>query len=132
MADRKPPATQILSGDDGTILLVRGQTVAEVIDTAHGEAAGDGYVLTAPEAVVLEWIRAVPCANRSSGGHEFDGAGGWCDGGMRCHYIGAQPGPGAFRGAFIDLTYEGHLEGDDPRMARYLTEIAEMEARANG
>jgi hypothetical protein len=127
---RKPPVAEILTGDDGPCILVRGKTTAELLEIAHGEAAGDDYVVTDPESVNVGWIRAVPCVGKESGGHEFDGAGGYCDGGMRCHYIPSREGPGAFSGAFIEITYSDDLEDDDPRKARYLAECAEMEARS--
>jgi hypothetical protein len=125
---RKRPVAEILSGDDGSVLMVRARTLAEVLEIAHGEAAGDDYVVEDPAAVRLAWIRAIPCAPRESGGHGNDG--NWCEGGCGCHYIDSREGPGAFSGAFVEIVYADTLYDDDPRKARYLAECAEMEARA--
>lgn len=122
-----PDAAAILYGDDGPLLMVRGCRLADVLDIAHGEAAGEGFVVTDPASVKLRWIRAIPCR---AGGHEIDSAEGYCEGNSTCHYVDGRPGAGAFRGAFIDLTYEDDLFGDDPRRVRYLTEVAEMAAPA--
>lgn len=121
-------AVEILYGDDGCLIMARGKDPADFIDAAHNEAAGDDYVITDPDAVQVMWIRAVPC---QPGGHEFDDAAGYCEGGLRCHYINGRPGAGAFRGAFIDLTSIGDLDAGDPRMARYETERASMGANSN-
>lgn len=124
----KPPVSQILHSDDGPRIMVRASTLAEALETAHDEAAGEDLVVCDPESVRLEWIRAIPCAPRSSGGHELDGW--WCEGDFRCHYVPGKPGPGAFRGAFADLNYADEFEDDDPVKAPYLAAVAAMEARA--
>jgi hypothetical protein len=125
---RKPLVAEILHGhDDGSLLLVRAATLSalpEALEIAHAEAAGDDYVITYPDAVGLQWIRAIPCRWE---GHEMEGW--WCEGRQRCHYIESRAGRGAFSGAFVEITYADDLEDDDPRKARYLAECAAMEAR---
>jgi len=129
MPRTKPAVSLVLQGEEGAILMVRAVTREDAAEIAHGEAAGDDYVVADPGSVALTWIRAVPCVPKSRGGHEPGGA--WCEGGGRCHYVPwPEHGPGAFRGAFIDIIPADLLEDGDPREARYLAECAEMERRA--
>jgi|ERR1035441_4372200 hypothetical protein len=92
----------ILNGLDGNFILVRGDSLPEVVERAHEWAAEEGYALTDPDAVRLEWIRSVPCPPRE---HTHDG---WnCDinplgGGS--WYSPCRGGRGAFRGALADIT----------------------------
>jgi hypothetical protein len=128
MATRtKPSPTEILSGEEGSFLMVRASTLAEALEIAHADAAADDYVITEPDMVRLGWHRAVPCRPRGTE-HEIDG--GFCEGGYRCHYIDCAEGRGAFQSAFIEITYADDIEDDDPVKARYLAECAAMEARA--
>jgi hypothetical protein len=124
MTATKAHQTVILSGEDGSWLLVRGDSLPEVLAQAHAEAASDDYVLTEPEMVRLGWLRAVPCR---PGPHEIDGC--CCEGDRPgTHYIDSAPGSGAFQGATVEITFAEDLEDDDPRKARYLAECAAMEA----
>jgi hypothetical protein len=91
----------ILDGPDGRCILVRGTSLSEALDRARQWAAEDGYVLTAPGDVRLQWIRAVPCPPRE---HSHDG---WtCDRGPGVFYLPGMPGRGAFQGILADLAYQ--------------------------
>lgn len=121
-------AARILDQDGGGyVMLARASTAAEALDIAHGEAAGEGLVVEWPGEVSIDWVRALPCVPRSSGGH--DSGGDWCEGGRACHYVPSQPGPGAFRAAWITVTPADLLDPDDTRLYRYEAEVAAMEAR---
>lgn len=89
----------ILDGRDGKCILVRGDTLPEALERARDWAAEEGYVLTDPPRVQLEWIRALPCLPRA---HTHDG---WpCDQRGGSFYLPGMPGRGAFRGILADLT----------------------------
>lgn len=90
----------ILDGPDGRCILVRGTSLPEALARAREWAAEDGYALTAPDDVRLQWIRAVPCPPRE---HSHDG---WpCDLGPGAFYQPGRPGRGAFQGILADLAY---------------------------
>lgn len=98
-----PDTAQVLSNEDGPIILVRAGSPAEALFLAAEEAADNDLIVTNGEADVhVGWIRATPCRG---GGHEIRDGFEWCDGGMRCHYAYGKPGPGAFRGAFVNARY---------------------------
>jgi hypothetical protein len=98
-----PFVSEMLHNEDGPILLVRGESAAEVLALAADEAACNDMAVTGTEADIrLGWVRATPCRH---GGHEVRDGFEWCDGGMRCHYAYGKPGPGAFRGAFVSVRY---------------------------
>ena len=99
----EPFAVQMLYNEDGPILLVRAESVAEALALAADEAGEEEMVVTDAEAdVELGWVRATPCHPE---GHETRDGFEWCDGGKRCHYDYGKPGPGAFRGAFVNIRY---------------------------
>jgi hypothetical protein len=94
----------ILNGLDGACILVRGDgdSLPEAVERAREWAAEKGYVLTDPDAVTLEWIRAVPCPPRDHGHDGWDcpnvhSGGVW--------YSPCRPGRGAFRGVLADITH---------------------------
>ena len=94
----------ILNGLDGNCILVRGDSLPEVVERAREWAAEDGYVLADPGAVRLQWIRAVPCPPQDHGHDGYDcpnslPGGFW--------YSPSRPGRGAFRGALADITQGG-------------------------
>jgi predicted small secreted protein len=88
-----PFVSEVLHNEDGPILLVRGESAAEVLALAADEAACNDMAVTGTEADIRH------------GGHEVRDGFEWCDGGMRCHYAYGKPGPGAFRGAFVSVRY---------------------------
>ena len=95
----------ILNNSDGNCILVRGDDLPETLERAKEWAAEEGYVLTSPDEVRLQWIRAVPCPVRE---HSHDG---WeCDRGPGTFYIPTRAGRGAFRGVLADLTYSDKAE----------------------
>lgn len=88
----------ILDGLDGWRILVRGESLPEALERAREWAAEDGYVLTDPDDVRLQWIRAVPCPEREHS-HE-----GWaCERGPGIFYLPTRAGRGAFRGILADI-----------------------------
>ena len=92
----------ILTNPDGNCILVRadGDELPAVVDRAREWAAEEGYVLTDPSSVRLQWIRAVPCPERE---HSHDG---WeCNSGPGTFYIPCREGRGAFRGVLADISY---------------------------
>lgn len=94
----------ILTSEDGHCILVRadGDGLTVVLARAREWAAEEGYELTGPDRVELQWIRAVPCPERE---HAHDG---WlCGRGPGVFYMPARPGRGAFRGVLADITYAG-------------------------
>ncbi len=98
-----PYVVEVLHNEDGPILLVRAESAAEALALAADEAASNDLAVTDAEADIrLGWVRATPC-NR--GGHEIRDGFEWCDGGQRCHYAYGKQGPGAFRGAFVNVRY---------------------------
>ena len=105
-----PCVAEVLHNEDGPILLVRADGTAEALALAADEAARNDMAVTDAEAdIELGWVRATPC---NPEGHETREGFEWCDGGMRCHYDYGKPGPGAFRGAFVNVRYmkPGELE----------------------
>lgn len=122
-----PFIAEVLHNEDGPIMLVRAETVAEALALAAVEAADSDMTVTDTEADIrLSWARAIPC---NPEGHEIRDGFEWCDGGMRCHYAYGKPGPGAFRGAFVSVR---HLRPDE-RTSPAVTaarEIGEAEGEA--
>ena len=102
-APERQHAAEMLYNEDGPVLLVRAGSVTGALALAAEEAADNDMAVTdTGDAINLGWVRATPC---HPGGHEISGGSGWCDGGMRCHYAWGKPGPGAFRGTFINVRY---------------------------
>jgi hypothetical protein len=94
----------ILNGPDGRCILVRGTSLPDSLDRAREWAAEDGYMLTAPGDVRLQWFRAVPCPPHE---HSHDG---WiCDLGPGVMYLPGRPGRGAFQGILADLARQPSL-----------------------
>jgi hypothetical protein len=90
----------ILDGPDGRCILVRGTSLPEALGNAREWAAEAGYVLTAPDDVRLEWIRAIPCP---PGEHSHDGwVCDWGPGGVS--YLPCRAGRGAFQGILAGLS----------------------------
>lgn len=89
---------QVLYSEDGPRVMVPGADPAEILKLAAELAdAEDLVVLDTSETLQVGHIRATPCR---PGGHDVDG---WpCDGDYRCHYRFSRPGPGSFRGAFVE------------------------------
>jgi hypothetical protein len=95
---------QILTNEDGPVILVRAETTAEALSLAADEASANDLVVTDEETDIrIGWVRATPC---NPDGHEDFGGMGYCDGGRgTTHYRFGKPGRGAFRGAFVNATY---------------------------
>jgi hypothetical protein len=107
-----PQPAEILYNEDGPVVLTRAGSAAEALELAAEEAAGQDMAVTGTETgIAVGWIRALPCR---AGGHEISDGTGWCDGHMRCHYSWGRPGPGAFRGAFVNVRYLGADETRSP------------------
>jgi hypothetical protein len=105
-----PYQVQVLHNSDGPVILARGETPAEVLALAADEAAHNDLVVTDAEADIrVGWVRATPCRRD---GHEFRDGFNWCDGAMGAHYAYGKPGPGAFRGGFVNVRY---LKPGEPR-----------------
>ena len=106
-----PYIAEILSNENGRMVLVRAETPAAALELAADEAACNDMAVTDAEADIrVGWVRATPCRE---GGHKIRDGFEWCDGGMRCHYAYGKPGPGAFRAAFVNVRYlmPGEREG---------------------
>lgn len=91
----------ILTNEDGNCILVRadGDELPAVLERASKWADEEGYVLTAPAQVRLQWIRAVPCPERE---HSHQG---WlCDRGPGTTWMPCRKGRGAFQGVLADVT----------------------------
>ena len=86
--------------DDAATLAEAAQKVrafADELQRLHDE----GYVLTDPASVRLEWIRAVPCPPRE---HSHDG---WdCDIRSGVYYMPSRASRGAFQGVLADVAYK--------------------------
>jgi hypothetical protein len=124
---RNPRSSELLTGGDGDpAIMVRGGTLAEILEVGHEDAAADDWVLAEPEMARAGWLRTVPC---HEDGHEIDGS--TCEGHAGAyHYIDSKPGRGAFQGAVLEVVHAHDLEDDDPRKARYLAECAAMGRRS--
>jgi hypothetical protein len=98
----------ILTNPDGNCILVRadGDELPAVLERARKWAAEEGYVLTDPDNVRLEWIRAVPCPPRDHGHDGWD-----CDIRGGVYYMPSRASRGAFRGVLADVSYRA-AEGD--------------------
>ena len=94
----------ILTNGDGSCILVRAHDdeLPAIVERAREWAAEEGFVLTDPDCVRVQWIRAVPCPSREHS-HE-----GW-DCGFRggVYYMPSRVSRGAFRGVLADIAYEG-------------------------
>jgi hypothetical protein len=103
-----PYEVRVLHNGDGPVILARGETPASVLELAADEAASNDLVVTDAEAdISVGWVRATPCRE---GGHETRDGFDWCDGGIGTHYAYGKPGPGAFRGAFVNVRYLSRQE----------------------
>ena len=92
----------ILANPDGNCILVRadGDELPVIVKRAAEWAAEEGYVLTDPSSVRLEWLRAIPWPPRE---HSHDG---WdCDIRRGVFYMPSRASRGAFRGVLADITY---------------------------
>jgi hypothetical protein len=104
-----PYTAEILHNEDGPVVLVRAETPAAALELAADEAGSNDMVVSDDEADIhVGWVRATPCRD---GGHEIRDGFEWCEGGMRCHYAYGKQGPGAFRGAFVNVRYK--FTGED-------------------
>ena len=64
-----PYVAQVLSNEDGPVVLVRAESTAEALSLAADEAACNDLIVTADEADIrIGWVRATPCR---VGGHEI-------------------------------------------------------------
>lgn len=88
----------ILFNPDGRCIMVRGESLPEALERAREWAGEEGYELTDPLSVHLEWIRAVPCPPHEHGHDDWR-----CPQRRGSVYLVGRPGPGAFRGIFADL-----------------------------
>lgn len=109
---------RVLHNEDGPVILARGETPASVLELAADEAACNDLAVTDAETDIrVGWIRATPCRE---GGHETRAGFEWCDGGIGSHYAYGKPGPGAFRGAFVNVRYlmPGERQGAAPEAGK--------------
>lgn len=92
----------ILTNPDGNCILVRahGDELPVVLGRAREWAAEEGYVLTDPEGVRIQWIRAVPCPPREHGHDGWD-----CDIRGGVFYMPSRASRGAFQGVLADVSY---------------------------
>lgn len=107
MAPRTKPDGLILGNEDGSCILVRGDgdALPVVLARARQWAAEEGYALTDPSQVRLQWIRAVPCPERE---HSHQG---WlCGRGPGTFYLPSAPGRGAFQGVLADIATAGRAD----------------------